>query len=57
MAYIWVGGNENENMQEETIKKWLNSCVLSTNYMILNSAIARNKRHKTELFLSTLNQP
>lgn len=34
MAYIWVGENENENVEEETIKKWLNSCVLCTNYMI-----------------------
>lgn len=57
MAYIWVGENENENVEEGTIKKWLNSCVLCTNYMILNSAIARNKDIK-QLFLfpeSTLN--
>lgn len=56
MAYIWVGENENENVEEETIKKWLNSCVLCTNYMILNSAIARNKDIK-QLFLFPLSQP
>lgn len=46
MAYIWVGGNENENVEEKAIKKGLNSCVLSTNYMKLNSAIPRNRNIK-----------
>ena len=41
MAHILVGGNE--NLEKETIKKTLNSCVLSTNNMILNVAIPRNR--------------
>lgn len=57
MAYIWVSGNENENVEEKTIKKGLNSCVLSTNYVKLNLAIPKSKIKQNCFFPSesTLN--
>lgn len=45
-----MGGNENEGMEEKNIRKMLDSCVLSTKYMELNSAIPRNENIKQNCF-------